>query len=69
MLSEVSDTVEPSHASMSKQECEKVSQMVSHLGANGAQTQQGVQQVEDVVFQAAPDLTSNQVINFHLSEI
>ena len=61
MLSEVEDATQPNQASMSKQECEKLSQMVSHMGPSGAQTQQGVQQVQDVVFQAAPDLTSNQV--------
>ncbi len=48
---------------LSKQGCEKLSQMVSHLSANGgtAAAQQGVHEVEDVVFQAAPDLSSNQV--------
>jgi hypothetical protein len=47
-----------SNSPLSKQECEKLSQMVSHLGPA---SQQGVRQVEDVVFQAAPDLSSNQV--------
>ena len=42
---------------LSKTECEKLSQMVS----NGVASQQGVRQVEDVVFQAAPDLSGNQV--------
>ena len=42
---------------LSKHECEKLSEMVS----NGVASQQGVRQVEDVVFQAAPDLSGNQV--------
>ena len=61
----LSQSVEPDSSTslLSKQGCEKLSQMVSHLGANGgtAAAQQGVREVEDVVFQAAPDLSSNQV--------
>ncbi len=64
MLTQLDEPVADEHP-LSKHECEKLSQMVS----NGVASQQGVQQVEDVVFQAAPDLSSNQVSRFFSSSL
>ena len=58
MLSQTDDRVPAEGSPISKHECEKLSQMVSNGVAAG---QQGVRQVEDVVFNAAPELSSNQV--------